>query len=178
MAVNYPIRWWIFISNIAFTGWYWILVLSIPTPKCNEIFIKYLLLPNNLLGNNVNTVIFYDGYILVNIMPHSSELTGIISLRASHVGRYCLAIPLNVGMIFTNIHHKKWQYSLNYLFALHSNTVHLVMSWLLRGHYSLPWSHPSRLYFLSWRRAEPIFFTLTKSDMAKFCHRAMAIWKT
>ena len=46
-------------------------------------------------------------------MPHSSELTGIISLRASHVGRYCLAIPLNVGMIFTNIHHKRWQYSLN-----------------------------------------------------------------
>ena len=26
------------------------------------VFIKYLFLPNNLLGNNVNTVIFYDGY--------------------------------------------------------------------------------------------------------------------
>ena len=25
----------------------------------------------------------------------------------SFTGRYCLAIPLNVGMIFTNIHHKK-----------------------------------------------------------------------
>ena len=31
MVVNYPIRWWVFISNIAFTGWYWILVLSIST---------------------------------------------------------------------------------------------------------------------------------------------------
>ena len=58
-------------------------------------------------------------------MPHSSELTGIISLRASHVGRYCLAIPLNVGMIFTNIHHKKWQYSL-IIFFITSNT----QSWI------------------------------------------------
>ena len=47
-------------------------------------------------------------------MPHSLELTSNISLRASHGGRYCLAIPLNVGMIFPNIHHKKLQYSLNF----------------------------------------------------------------
>ena len=33
----------------------------------------------------------------MNIKPHSSELTVNIYLRASHVGRYCLAIPLNVG---------------------------------------------------------------------------------
>ena len=69
MAVNYPIRWWVFTNNSAFTGWYWILVLSISTCKCNETFIKYLLLANNLLGNNVNAVIFYDGYCYNAVSP-------------------------------------------------------------------------------------------------------------
>ena len=43
---------------------------AISTSKHNEIFIKYLLLPNNLLGNNVNTVIFYDGYWWISCLIH------------------------------------------------------------------------------------------------------------
>ena len=66
-------------------------------------------------------------WILVNIKPHSSELMVNISLRAKHGGRYCLAIPLNVGMIFTNIHHKKWQYSL--ITSSNFHLKHILKDW-------------------------------------------------
>ena len=53
---------------------------------------------NILVFVNINPFLYLnDQFALENIMPHSSELTGIISLRASHVGRYCLAILLKVG---------------------------------------------------------------------------------
>ena len=95
MVVNCPIRWWVLISNIAFSGWYWILVLSISTSKCNEMFIKYLLL--------AGLIIYW-----VTMWMLSFFMMDIGEYRASFI-----AMPPNVGMIFTNIHHKKWRYSLN-----------------------------------------------------------------
>ena len=59
----------------------------------------------------MNTVIFYDGYWWISSLIHLNWRAISPSVLRTD-GRYCLAIPLNVGMIFTNIHHKKWQYSL------------------------------------------------------------------